>query len=191
VRTCPACGEDTKAGYSEACTRCGFSPGGPVEAPETFSVGEVATSDPSTFERPGGVEAPPQPTDSGGEQLPQPSPTEPQPQPHKRRRPGVGLMIWLVIIGASVIANTTGIFDEPTGPDPAEVEGALVLAGIERGLSITAECPADTDEAEIGAGFECVVTTASGRSGTVRVTNHEESYEYNVADLEALRGGRP
>jgi hypothetical protein len=97
-------------------------------------------------------------------------------------------MIWLVIIAASVIANTTGLFDEPTGPDPADVEGALVLAGIERGLSITAECPADAAETEIGGSFDCEVTTASGRSGTVRVTNNEDSYEYRVADLEALRG---
>ena len=102
----------------------------------------------------------------------------------------LGLMIWLVIIAGSFIAQGTGLFDEPTGPDPVDVEGALVLAGIERGLSITAECPDDAAETEIGGSFDCRVTTASGRSGTVRVTNNEDSYEYRVADLEALALGR-
>jgi hypothetical protein len=34
VRTCPACGDETEAGYAEPCTECGFSPDGeqPPEA---------------------------------------------------------------------------------------------------------------------------------------------------------------
>ena len=42
MRTCPACGEDTDAGYTEACTECGFSAVGEQPAPAPDAPGTAA-----------------------------------------------------------------------------------------------------------------------------------------------------
>jgi hypothetical protein len=172
VRTCPACGEDTRAGYSEACTNCGFSPTDPAEI-GSFEVGET------TIPAPGA----PAETPTGSPSEPAPAPT---PTTKRKRRPGIGVIVWLAIIGGSLVMQGLGLLDEPTGPPPGDVEGALVLEGATRGLSISASCPADAAETEVGARFECTVTTRSGRTAVIEVTSREDGFEYDPGDLEAL-----
>lgn len=192
MRTCPACGEDTKAGYSEACTNCGFSPGDPSQTAGSFGVGD-SPFDTSTFDAPAPAEAPPAPEPA--ETAPDPAETSPAPvpepsrEPQRKRRPGIGVIIWVAIIAGSFLSQGLGLFEEPTGPNPVDVEGALILEATERGISITASCPADAAETEVGGRFECTVATRSGRTATVEVINREDSYEYSVDDLLALRRG--
>lgn len=181
MRTCPACGEDTEAGYAETCSECGFSPAGPQQPEESFEVGEV-----------GEVEIPPSPGETPprpGEPSPSPEETGPGPeQTSKRKRggPGIGTLIWLLVIGGSLAADGLGVFDEVSGPDPAEVEAQLVLDGSELGATLTADCPDDADQTEVGGSFECVLTTEAGGTATIEVLNNENTYEYRRRDVVAL-----
>ena len=181
MRTCPACGEDTEAGYAETCSECGFSPAGPQQPEESFEVGEV-----------GEVEIPPSPGEtlpSPGEKTPSPGETDPSPEePSKGKRggPGIGTLIWLVIIGGSLVVDGLGVFDEVSGPDPANVEAQLVLDGSELGATLTADCPDDADQTEVGGSFECVLTTEAGGTATIEVLNNENTYEYRRRDVVAL-----
>ncbi len=177
MRSCPACGEDTKAGYAEACSKCGFSPAGPQQPEESFQVGEVGTV--------GEVEIPPW----RGETSPSPEEKAPAPEEASKRKrggPGIGTLIWLLIIGGSLVVDGLGVFDEVSGPDPAEVEAQLVLAGSELGATLTADCPEDADQTEVGGSFRCVLTTETGEIASIAVLNNENSYEYARREVVAL-----
>jgi len=79
-----------------------------------------------------------------------------------------------------------GVFDEVSGPDPANVETQLVLDGSELGATLTADCPDDADQTEVGGSFECVLTTEAGGTATIEVLNNENTYEYRRRDVVAL-----
>jgi hypothetical protein len=157
VRTCPACGEDTEAGYAEPCTECGFSPTGEQELEAEAPPPELET------------EAPP-----------------PEPEVAKKRRPALRGLIWLLVLGAAIGAERLGIFDQPSGPDPGEVEQAIADQARQNGIEVTVDCPDDADQTAVEESFRCTVTSASGETVTIRVINHEDTYEWRTGPLSLL-----
>lgn len=172
VRTCPACGEDTKAGYAEACTKCGFSPSGEQTAePEAgapeLTIGEQAEPPPP--------EGPP----SG-----EPPPPESAP---KKKHPGARTLIWLVVIGAAIGADRLGVFDQATGPDADQVEEAIADdAQTNHGVQVSVDCPDDADQTAVDESFFCTVTGPKGETLRLRVINHEDSFEWQSGPLGTL-----
>jgi Domain of unknown function (DUF4333) len=157
VRTCPACGEETEACYADACTECGFSPTGEQTDPPP----------PSTSP----VEAPPPPPDS---------------EPAKKKRPAVRGLIWLALIAGAIGADRLGVFDQPTGPDPGEVEEAIADQAHQDGIEVTVDCPDDAEDAAVEESFRCTATSASGETVTIKVTNHEDTFEWQSGPLSLL-----
>jgi hypothetical protein len=154
VRTCPACGDETEAGYAEACTECGFSPTGEVEPPPP---------DPEQ------VEAPP-----------------PEPEAAKKKRPALRGLIWLAVIGAAIGADRLGVFDQSPGPDPGQVEEAIADQARQNGVEVTVDCPDDADQTAVEESFRCTVTSTTGETVTIKVTNHEDSFEWQTGPLSLL-----
>jgi hypothetical protein len=162
MRTCPACGEDTKAGYSEACTKCGFS-----------AIGE---EQPDVEVTPVGEEPPP-------ESEPQPAQTE-----KKKGNPVARGVIWVVVIAAFFAIDRLGIFDGATGPTATEVEQAIADSAQQFGVKVTVDCPDDAEDTEVDATFTCTATNRRGTSVEVLVTNHEDNYEWDTGPLSTLAG---
>ena len=157
MRTCPECGEDTEAGYAEPCTECGFSPTGEPEIEAEAPPPEIET------------QAPP-----------------PEPEVAKKKRPALRGLIWLVVLGAAIGAERLGIFDQPPGPDPGEVEQAIADQARQNGIEVTVDCPDDADQTAVEESFRCTVTSASGEAVTIRVTNHEDNFEWQTGPLSLL-----
>jgi hypothetical protein len=148
----------------EACTECGFSPVEPTavepeQVPEPVTIGEPL---PDAEQQP-----------ELGEPVPEPTAEQP-----RRKRSRVGTLVWIVLLGAGIAGSELGVFDEPTGPEAAEVEGAITLDAFESGVSVSVECPDDAVETEVGDSFECVATTPKGESVTITVRNNEETFEW-------------
>jgi hypothetical protein len=160
VRTCPACGEDTEAGYSEPCTECGFSAIGeqPAEPAPEVTVGEQ-------------------------QQAPEPPPAEPQEQ---RKRSPARLLVWLVVIAGFFAVNQLGVFDEATGPTAEEVEQAIVDSARQFGVEVTVDCPDDAEDTEVDGTFVCTATAPGGRTVEIVVTNHEDTFEWETGPLTTL-----
>jgi hypothetical protein len=154
VRTCPACGEDTKAGYAERCTECGFSPDDENE--------ELARTP---------------------DRKPQITIAEPV---KKKKRPALRAVVWLVVLGAAVGADRLGVFDQPTGPDPGQVEEAIADDARQYGVSVTVDCPDDAEDTEAEGTFKCTATSGSGETVTIKVTNHEDTFEWQSGPLSTL-----
>ena len=172
MRTCPACGEDTKAGYSEACTKCGFSAMGEQpaeESPAPEPEAEVTVGD-----------QPPPPT-GAPQEAPDEAPAEPPAE--KKKRSPVRWVIWLVVIAGFFGLNQFGVFDEPTGPTADEVEEAIEARAP---AGVTVECPDDAEDTPVDGTFTCVATGANGRTAEILVTNHEDNYEWNTGPLTTL-----
>ena len=189
VRTCPACGKDTRAETTEPCTRCGFSPAG--------ESGSVSAETVGTLER-GGV--------SGDYELPAPSEPapsgSPSPTPSPTRRSGIGPgAIWIVIIligiasqAADGFEGCADAFEQKPGPTAQEAEDALLADAQEIGLSgVTVDCPDSAEDTEAGASFECTVTDpGTGATVPIEVTNREDSFEWSrrpFAELLRERAG--
>ncbi len=195
MRTCPACGEDTKAETTEPCTECGFSPVSPddgpawedsawaaaPEAPAPKTSVEPA-AEPTFSTEPTAEPSPapePQPTPVYG--LPD-EPEAPKPPPG-RGRIGLG---WVVIVliglawqGFNLFDGCGEVFNSEPGPTAEETESALESDAAFQGLTAsTANCPDSAEDTEVGSSFDCEITTASGNSGTVTVTNREEQFEW-------------
>lgn len=202
MRTCPACGEDTKAETTEPCTECGFSPVSPEDGAswEQSSWAETPeTTVPETTEEPQPIvvgptaDAPTRAQDYG---LPEPTPP---PQP-TAKKPRVGA-VWVILIligfagqAFNLFDGCGEIFDEATGPTAEETEAALVSDATMLGLDgATARCPDSAEDTEVGGRFDCTITTASGSSASVTVTNHEEDFEWSRQPLFGLlrQGGGP
>ena len=196
MRTCPACGEDTEAGSAEACTECGFSPADPEvfetePDPRYEPVGFEPEPEPEATFEVGSTEAPPAPPTEPSQIEPapaEPAPSEPAPTAPKRslRRRSA---FWIAIAAVIFLADFTGafgIFDDPTGPTPEEVEGALVHYASEQGGTVTVDCPEDTEDTEVGDSFDCVATNARGQTRTVTVTNNEDDFSWNGKPLIQL-----
>jgi hypothetical protein len=193
VRTCPACGEDTKAGYAEACSECGFSPAGEDPAEPDQAVAEITVGElpPSGAAEP--VPTAGEPPPSAGEPPPPdtpPIPAEGQPPPDVpasgRKRPARRLLVWLVVIGGLFAADALGVFDQPPGPDVDRVEQAIADDARQYGVVVTVDCPDDADQTEVDASFKCTATSASGETVTIRVINHEDSFEWQSGPLSTL-----
>ncbi len=168
MRTCPACGEDTKAGSVEPCTECGFSPVEvePLEAQPTF---ETA---PATFET--GT------TSETSEPVPE---TVPQSAPKKRRWT---VLFWVLAAIGFGAADFGGLFDDPTGPSAEEVETALADWAAGRGGTLTIDCPDDVEDAAVGATFECTASNSRGQSAIVTVRNNENDFRWNGLPMMQL-----
>jgi len=61
-----------------------------------------------------------------------------------------------------------------------------VLDGSELGATLTADCPEDADQTEVGGSFECVLTTEAGGTATIEVLNNENTYEYKRREVVVL-----
>ncbi len=178
MHTCPACGEETEAGYAEACTECGFSPTGepaePVPAepdPEvepTAEVGPDAEVEPTADAEPSPMDAPP------------------PPPPARKKRPGTRLVFWLIAIAAVFGISKLGVFEPNPGPDASEVEDAIVKNAADYGVTVTVDCPDDADETAVEESFFCTVTTPSGKAFRIRVTNHEDTFSWPSDRFAAL-----
>jgi hypothetical protein len=151
MRTCPACGEDTKAGYAEPCTECGFSPSGGQPAEPEGTIGD-----------------------------------QPPAAETKRRRPALRGLVWVALIGAAIGADRLGVFDQPTGPDPQQVEQAIADDARQYGAKVTVSCPDDADQTAVEETFKCTATNAAGETVTIKVTNHEDSFEWVSGPLSTL-----
>jgi hypothetical protein len=163
MRTCPACGADTKAGYSEACTKCGFSAVG--EQPPEVEVAPVGEAPPP--------EAEPQPAEA---------------EQKKKGNPVARGVIWVIVIAAFFGIDRLGIFDEATGPTAAEVEEAITDSARQFGVQVTVDCPDNAEDTEVDATFTCTATNRRGTSVDVLVTNHEDNYEWDTGPLSTLAG---
>jgi hypothetical protein len=189
MRTCPACGEETGAAMSEACTKCGFSPSGP-EPEATFEVADApgetewsaAEPDPPapepvappthqthTEDKPPLINLPDEP-EGGGE--------APKPRKQSGLARGIGIVVAVAaIIGFRAIGNE----DTPTGPEPSDVEQAITERAAGDGITMTVSCPDDTADTEVGGRFECDVTLPDGSTATARVLNQEDSYRWTFS----------
>ena len=168
MRTCPACGEDTKAGTVEPCTECGFSPvvGTPVEEEPTF---ETA---PASFE-------------TGGTTEPVPQTEAPQSAPKKKTRRWTVLFWVLFAIGFGV-ADFGSLFDDPTGPSEEEVEAALSDWASDHGGTLTIDCPSDVEDTPVGGTFECTASNSRGQTAIVSLTNNENDFSWNGLPMKQL-----
>ena len=172
MRTCPACGEDTKSSYAEPCTECGFSPFG--EQPDE----SAPAAEPLTAAEPVPT-ADPAPTT----EVPFPPP-EPAPAEQKKRSPARWL-VWLVVIVGFFGAERLGLFDAPTGPKADEVEQAIADSA-PAGLEITVDCPDDAEDTPVDGTFSCTATDSRGRTIEIVVTNHEDTFEWQSGPLGTL-----
>jgi hypothetical protein len=167
MRTCPACGEDTKAGYAEACTKCGFS-----------AIGEQS---PDVQVTPVGEVPAPEAPEAGS----QPQPAEAQ----KNKGNPVGrIVVWVVVIAAFFGVERLGIFGDAPGPTASEVEEAITESALQFGVKVTVDCPDDAEDTEVDATFTCTATNRRGTSVDVLVTNHEDNYEWETGPLSTLAG---
>ena len=164
MRTCPACGEDTDAGYAEACTECGFSAVGEQPAPAPDAPDTAADPEP-------------------------PDPPPPEAEPKRKRTVARGL-IWLVVLAGFFGVERLGIFDQPPGPPADEVEAAIADSARQFGVTVTVQCPDDAEDTEAEATFVCTATDRRGRSVEIVVTNHEDTFEWQTGPLSTLGGRR-
>lgn len=194
MRTCPACGEDTEAQTTEPCTECGFSPVSPDDGASweqsSWAEAPEATAPDATVEPPPILAKPP-PTDASPEYgLPDATPT-PQPATKKARVGAVWVI--LILIGLSwqafsIFDGCGEIFSEATGPTASETEAALVSDAALMGLTVTASCPDSAEDTEVGATFECTITSSSGSSASVAIINREDEFEWTRGPfLQLLR----
>jgi len=169
VRTCPACGEDTEAGYSQPGTQCGFSAAGngAVDDAATITVGD---------ERSAPVASPAE-ADEGADERSAP----------KRQRSRVRILVWVAALGALFAVDRLGVFDPAPGPDADQVEQAIVDNADDYGATVTVDCPGDADQAEVGDTFTCTVTPERGKAFAITVTNREDSFAWDSAQLSTLR----
>jgi Domain of unknown function (DUF4333) len=206
VRTCPACGEDTKAETTEPCTECGFSPVGTEdEAPWEESVWAEEAA-PEAPEPPPQVTTAPAPSDAepqASTTAPAPAeapgygfPDEPEPPAPARSRPRVA-PIWIVLILVGIAWQAFNLFDgcgeifsDKPGPTAEESESALEDDAALQGLTgANVACPDSAEDTEVGANFECTITSASGESANVTVTNREDNFEWSRAPFFRLQRG--
>lgn len=164
MRTCPACGEDTQAGYAERCTECGFSPTDENEESAPAPEPELTIGEPN---------------------LPPPEPP-PDPEPVKKKRRALRGVVWLVVLGAAIGADRLGVFDQPTGPDAGQVEEAIADDARQYGVTVTVDCPDDAEDTEVEGTFKCTATSAAGETVTIKVTNHEDTFEWQGGPLSTL-----
>ena len=61
-----------------------------------------------------------------------------------------------------------------------------MLDGSELGATLTADCPEDADQTEVGGSFRCVLTTEAGQIASIAVLNNENTYEYERREVVAL-----
>jgi len=173
MRTCPACGEDTKSSYAEPCTECGFSPFGEQPA-EPAPVAEPAP----TAEAPS---APAEPAPTAD--VPSPPPEQAPAEQKKRSR--ARWLVWLVVIVGLFGAERLGLFDPPTGPKADEVEQAIADSA-PAGLELTVDCPDDAEDTPVDGTFTCTASDARGRTIEIVVTNHEDTFEWQSGPLGTL-----
>ena len=169
---------------SEACTKCGFSPGAVEDVDAQVGGDSFDTPPPEAAET--GFGPPPEapaPTDTpAGDKPPLVNlPDQPQEEP-KKKQSGVGRGIGIAVAIAAVIAfRAIGNEDEATGPTPDEVEAAMVSKASEQGVTLTADCPDGTEDTAVGDTFECTVTLDDGRTATATVRNREDSYSWKFS----------
>ena len=210
MRTCPACGEDTKAETTEPCTECGFSPVAPEDDPswdegvwaEEAEAQEHATFETSTPEAPPPPSPPPQapptpqapaPAETPGDGFPD----QPEPPAPARSGPRVA-PIWIVLILVGIAWQAFNLFDgcgeifsEKTGPTAEETESALEDDAAAQELTgATVECPDSAEDTEVGATFDCTVTASQGRTETITVTNNEDNFEWSREPFFRLQRDR-
>jgi hypothetical protein len=188
MRTCPACGEETSAAMSDACTKCGFSPSG-VELEATFEVASDSPPEPQADTEAVQTDTPASPP-PGDEKPPlinlpdQPSEQE-KLEPAKLKRSEKGRWIGIAVGVAALIGfRAFGGEDDPTGPEPGEVESAITDRASEEGITMTVDCPDGTEDTAVGASFECGVTLPDGRVGTATVHNGEDSYRWKFSGAQ-------
>ena len=112
MRTCPACGKDTKAETTAPCTECGFSPVPPETASSWERTAWAETSAPPEVT----TGAPPPPAPAPAEPQPEPAPEyglpdEPTSTPAPTQRRGKVGLVWIVVIILGVVWQAIGAFD--------------------------------------------------------------------------------
>jgi ribosomal protein L37E len=110
MRTCPACGKDTKAETTAPCTECGFSPVPPETASSWERTAWAETSAPPEVT----TGAPPQPAPAEPQPEPAPEyglPDEPTSTPAPIQRTGKVGLVWILVIILGVVWQAIGAFD--------------------------------------------------------------------------------
>ncbi len=208
MRTCPACGEDTKAETTEPCTECGFSPVAPeddpswdqsvwaeeaaAQAPRTATAGDQAPA-PRDAAAPGADQQAPAPAETPGYGFPD----QPEPPAPARSGPRVA-PIWIVLILVGIAWQAFNLFDgcgeifsDKPGPTAEETESALEDDAAAQGLTgATVDCPDSAEDTEVGATFDCTVTASQGRTETITVTNNEDNFEWSREPFFRLQRDR-